>query len=282
MHPLLTARRAARSAARAHHPHLADLHDRVGEARRVDGILHDPDAITIHALLPVDLDALFGPPDPRGAARARLFDAICIDFLRRHPHGRVVTLGVGLGTRHFRLSHLGGHWVGVDSARGLALRARWIRTDADHQHLMGTPTSASWVRALPPGGPDLLLAPGDLGALPPKSLGAFVRRLAGSLPGARLVLDTLSRHVPAALQDVLGPAASVHATPWMPARGWRRGLSTLWGVRLDPRDPGGALPDPSHPSAAPYTATRWTGRTDPLLVQVQFSGQPERGFLAAK
>lgn len=210
---------------RSTHPLLAALHDLVAEARRANGRLRDPDAVAIHALLPVDLDTLFGRPWPLHAARARALDEATMRFLSTHPGAVVVELGAGLSTRCFRTPGAS-RWLAVDRPQRIELRDQFIHEDAVLRHVACAPLNPRWLDALPDR-PTLVLARGVFQTLDPPERTTLARRIADRLPGGTLLFDTL----PWACREPGGPRPrDAHLTPrnarstvaaWLPTAGTR-------------------------------------------------------------
>ncbi|WP_045373469.1 class I SAM-dependent methyltransferase, partial [Mycobacterium kyorinense] len=81
---------------------LLTLGARVGEARRADGIIDDPVAVSLADSIECDF-AKFGRPHQGIALRALAFDIHTRNYLTRHPSATVVALAKGLQTSFWRL-----------------------------------------------------------------------------------------------------------------------------------------------------------------------------------
>jgi hypothetical protein len=84
---------------------LWSLHNRASEAKRPDGILHDPESIYIQSAIDYDFARHFGDPLGSLAARAVEIDRALRSWLDRHPEGIVVSLGEGLETQSRRVDN---------------------------------------------------------------------------------------------------------------------------------------------------------------------------------
>ena len=66
---------------------LWTLHNRATEAKRSDGVIRDPLAVTLFDAIAYDYRK-FGKPNQSHALRARAFDAAAQDYLTTHPKAR--------------------------------------------------------------------------------------------------------------------------------------------------------------------------------------------------
>lgn len=123
--------------------------------------------------------------------RALTFDMVVRDFVRRHPHATILTVGVGLCTRNHRLARRTSatvSWVGVDTEDVLALRARLLPRES--MALVAAPlTDPGWTRHVPQAiGPVLVLAEGVLAHLDGDELRGFLRSTRQSFGGGTELL----------------------------------------------------------------------------------------------
>jgi hypothetical protein len=82
---------------------LWTLNNRATEAKRSDGVIRDPWAVTL--LDTIDYDYLkFGKPNQSHGLRAVAFDAAARDYLTTYPKASVVALAEGLQSMPFSLS----------------------------------------------------------------------------------------------------------------------------------------------------------------------------------
>ncbi|HEX7660731.1 MAG TPA: class I SAM-dependent methyltransferase [Pseudonocardiaceae bacterium] len=125
--------------------------------------------------------------------RAVIFDELTRQFSAEHPHGLVVSAGIGLCTRRQRLAgtvpdSLG--WAGVDQPEVIALRREMLPED-DTVLMGGSLGKPGWAEDLRDAGrPVLVLAEGVIMYLTPEELAAFLttaRTVFG--PGTQLVAD---------------------------------------------------------------------------------------------
>jgi len=134
-----------------------------------------------------------GKPITRGTIhRTVAFDEVTRDFLKRHPNGRVLTLGCGLCTRQARLRDLGGRWVDVDYGEVIALRRSLL--GADHGTLIeGSLTEERVLQeAIAGDGPALVILEGVLMWLKSADVDPLLGFLAKRLPkSSELVFDVI-------------------------------------------------------------------------------------------
>src|SRR5262249_45932143 len=105
---------------------LWTLHNRVSEAKRPDGILHDPDAIRIYDDIDYDFERIFGKADGAHAARAAAIDGVVRQWLGDHPDGFIISIGEGLETQVRRVDNGRMRWLSVDIPEAIQLRERFL------------------------------------------------------------------------------------------------------------------------------------------------------------
>ena len=90
------------------------------EAKRSDGVIRDPWAVTLLDAIDYDYDK-FGRPSQVYALRALEFDATTHAYLTAHPKAAVVALAEGLQTSFWRLDRDGAAseltWYSIDLPR---------------------------------------------------------------------------------------------------------------------------------------------------------------------
>ena len=146
------------------------------EAENVLGRLErlaDPDAPPPEQLALTDRGTMVGT-----VARSKALDARVWDFAERHPDAAVVSVGIGLCTRAWRLACLKGvEWVGVDNPDVIALRRRMLPDDPTR--LVGADLiEPGWFGALDPDRPTIVVAEGVLMYLDRGLVAQFMVRLA--------------------------------------------------------------------------------------------------------
>lgn len=197
---------------------LWTLHNRVGEARRPDGLLRDPKAVEIYEALEYDYEGSFGKAEPSHAIRADFFDNELRAFLDEHPDGVIVNLGEGLETQRFRVAGDEALWLSVDLPDSIAIRERFITPDERHRHLAASALDRSWFNAVPEGRAVYITAQGLLIYFAPEEVERLIVDMAARFPKARLCFD----HIPEWLSRKT-------------LKGWRKGRNYLtpampWGI----------------------------------------------------
>jgi O-methyltransferase involved in polyketide biosynthesis len=81
---------------------LWTLHNRGTEAKRPDGVIRDPWAVTLLDTIEYDYRK-FGKPSQSHGLRAAAFDAATQAYLTTHPKAAVVALAEGLQSSFWRL-----------------------------------------------------------------------------------------------------------------------------------------------------------------------------------
>jgi O-methyltransferase involved in polyketide biosynthesis len=172
---------------------LWTLHNRAAEARRADGVLCDPASIRIHDAIDYDYDRSFGKADGTHAARARLFDQVVGDWLQRHPHGLVVSLGEGLETQALRIDNGEMRWLSVDLPEVIALRERFIPATERRRHFAGSALDRCWMDGIDASEGLCIVAQGLFMYLPAEEIRRLLLDIASRFPDSEIVFDTVPR-----------------------------------------------------------------------------------------
>lgn len=234
---------------------LWTLHNRASEAARPDGVLRDPKCLELHRSIPYDYERSFGSPEPSHAVRSAVFDAALRRFIAQHPNGVIVNLGEGLETQRFRLADCGSVlWISVDLPEAMAVRERFIASDASHVHVASSALDTRWFDAVPADRPVFVSAQGLLMYFAEDDVRRLLQAIAARFAGVELMFDYIpewfarrstsakglwrTKHyrvppmpwgvqrsaLPALLRAWLGPLTIVTHAPYEHPRGWRRGL----------------------------------------------------------
>ena len=127
---------------------LWTLHNRGSEAKRSDGVIRDPWAVTL--LDTISYDYLkFGKPNQSHGLRAVAFDAAARDYLAAHPKASVVALAEGLQTSFWRLDRNGvldeTTWYSIDLPPVMELRDQLLPSDDRIVALAQSALDRSWM-----------------------------------------------------------------------------------------------------------------------------------------
>jgi len=169
---------------------LWTLYNRASEARRLDGILDDPECVRIVDSLGLDLSARFGCPRPTHAVRACAFDGEVRAFCATHRDPVIVNLGEGLETQRFRLADTPAVWVSVDLPDAMDAREQFIVPDHKHLHVRRSVLDHGWMDEVPPGSVHIL-AQGLFMFLTAMQVKSLVRAIGRRFPNAWLTFDTI-------------------------------------------------------------------------------------------
>ncbi|HEX8992050.1 MAG TPA: class I SAM-dependent methyltransferase [Anaerolineales bacterium] len=181
---------------------LVPLACRALESERTDAILHDPWAVDVYNALGADPSFLLG----MGKAdqfvtvmRARQFDKVARDFLKRNPGGLVVDLGCGMDTRFQRLDDGQVNWLGIDLPEVIELRRKYIPDGPRCRTAARSILDVSWLeQAAPPRTPAIFLAEGVFPYFSTAQVKPMILAMAERFPQGELVFDAaspfISRH----------------------------------------------------------------------------------------
>ncbi|CAJ1500156.1 class I SAM-dependent methyltransferase [[Mycobacterium] holstebronense] len=171
---------------------LLTLNARAREARRPDGIIDDPMAISLAESIDFDF-AKFGPTRQDIALRALAFDDQTRQFLRQHPSGTVVALAEGLQTSFWRVSasvpDAAFRWLTVDLPPIVDIRTRLLPASPQVSVCAQSALDYSWMDQVDPDKGVFISAEGLLMYLQPEQSLALIAECARRFPGGRLLFD---------------------------------------------------------------------------------------------
>jgi O-methyltransferase involved in polyketide biosynthesis len=173
---------------------LWTLRNRASEAKRSDGVIRDPLAVTL--LDAIDYDyGKFGRPSQVHALRALAFDAATREYLTTHPKASVVALAEGLQTSFWRLDWAGvaGEvtWYSVDLPPVMALREQLLPRDDRIVEVAQSALDRSWMDRVDDTDGVFITAEGLLMYLDPDDALGLIRDCAARFPGGRMMFDSI-------------------------------------------------------------------------------------------
>lgn len=169
------------------------LHNRATEARRIDGVLVDPDSVRIHEAIDYDFAHHFGSPMGSLAFRAAEIDRALSRWLKSHPDGCVVSLGEGLETQVRRVDNGRMRWLSVDLPDAIRLRERFLLPTGRFRHIAASALNPVWMDAVDPAGGVFVVAQGLLMYLEPEAVRQLLSEIADRFPGADMIFDAVPR-----------------------------------------------------------------------------------------
>lgn len=176
---------------------LIPLFGRAVETARPHGLIRDPKAADIVALIDYDFDKLRRTRTPVGTClRTHLFDDEVREFLRAQPEGTVVEIGCGLNTRFERLDNGRARWFELDLPDSIELRRRFFEDSPRRTMIAASVLDESWLETVAQtGGPWCFVAEAVLIYFEEADVRRVVERLVRRFPGSILVADTTSTRV---------------------------------------------------------------------------------------
>lgn len=173
---------------------LWTLHNRGTEAKRSDGVIRDPWAVTLLDGIGYDYRK-FGKPNQSHALRARAFDAAAIDYLTTHPKASVVALAEGLQTSFWRLARAGVAdeltWYSIDLEPVMALRRQLLPRNDRIIELAQSALDRSWMDQVNTDDGVFITAEGLLMYLEPEDSLSLIADCPARFPGGRLMFDSI-------------------------------------------------------------------------------------------
>ncbi|ORV06416.1 class I SAM-dependent methyltransferase [Mycobacterium celatum] len=171
---------------------LLTLHARVGEARRPDGVIDDPVAISLADSIDFDF-AKFGPLHQGIALRALAFDIHTRSYLQQHPSATVVALAEGLQTSFWRLDaaipDAQFRWLTVDLPPVVDLRTRLLPESSRISMCAQSALDYSWADRVDASDGVFVTAEGLLMYLQPEEALALIGECAKRFPGGQMMFD---------------------------------------------------------------------------------------------
>jgi len=173
---------------------LWTLHNRASEAKRSDGAIRDPWAVTLFDAISYDY-LKFGKPNQSHALRAVVFDAAASAYLTAHPRASVVALAEGLQTSFWRLQRAGVAdeltWYSVDLPTVMALRQKLLPADDRIVPLAQSALDFSWMDRVDDSHGTFITAEGLLMYLEPEDALGLIRDCAARFPGGQMMFDSI-------------------------------------------------------------------------------------------
>jgi O-methyltransferase involved in polyketide biosynthesis len=175
---------------------LWTLHNRGSEAKRSDGVIRDPWAVTL--LDAIDYDyRKFGKPNQSHGLRAVAFDAAARDYLGPHAGASVVALAEGLQSSFWRLERTGvidgSTWYSVDLPPVMDLRRQLLPRDDRIVELAQSALDRSWMDRVDPSRGVFITAEGLLMYLEPADALGLIRDCAARFPGGQMMFDSIPK-----------------------------------------------------------------------------------------
>lgn len=173
---------------------LWTLHNRGTEAKRSDGVIRDPWAVTL--LDSIDYDYLkFGRPNQSHGLRAAGFDIAARTYLTAHPKASVVALAEGLQTSFWRLDRAGvlgeSRWYSIDLPPVIELRRQLLPRDERIVELAQSALDRSWMDRVDDTSGAFITAEGLLMYLEPEDALGLIRDCAARFPGGQMMFDSI-------------------------------------------------------------------------------------------
>jgi O-methyltransferase involved in polyketide biosynthesis len=173
---------------------LWTLHNRASEAKRSDGVIRDPWAVTLFDAISYDYRK-FGKPNQSHGLRAVAFDAAAKAYLTPHPKASVVALAEGLQTSFWRLDRAGVAdqliWYSVDLPPVMALREKLLPGDERIVPLAQSALDRSWMDRVDDSHGVFITAEGLLMYLEPADALGLIRDCAARFPGGQMMFDSI-------------------------------------------------------------------------------------------
>jgi O-methyltransferase involved in polyketide biosynthesis len=173
---------------------LWTLHNRATEAKRSDGVIDDPWAVTLFDSITYDY-LKFGKPNQSHALRAVAFDEQIRAFLTTHPKASVVALAEGLQTSFWRLDAAGVAdeltWYSIDLPPVMALREQLLPHDDRIVAIAQSALDYSWMDRVDASDGVFITAEGLLMYLERDDAVDLIRQCASRFPGGRMMFDSI-------------------------------------------------------------------------------------------
>ncbi|MCV7280308.1 class I SAM-dependent methyltransferase [Mycolicibacterium flavescens] len=175
---------------------LWTLHNRASEAKRSDGVIRDPWAVTLFDSIRYDYRK-FGKPNQSHALRAVGFDTATRRYLAAHPQAEVVALAEGLQTSFWRLERADAlrevTWYSIDLPPVMELRRKLLPREDRVVELAQSALDRSWMDQVDGSEGVFITAEGLLMYLDPDEALDLIRDCAARFPGGAMMFDSIPR-----------------------------------------------------------------------------------------
>jgi O-methyltransferase involved in polyketide biosynthesis len=181
---------------KAQETNLITLYSRVLHSRSPNALLNDPWAEK--ALGQIDHDfTKFKVGRVEGisfAARAKKFDFLTAQFLKKNPISTVLYLGCGLDTRVYRINPSKDvAWYDIDFPEVIDLRKRLFPERKDYFMIGSSLAETNWLRQIPNDRPTLIIAEGVTMYLTEKIMKNLMNGLVDYFPMGEIMFDAHSK-----------------------------------------------------------------------------------------
>lgn len=169
------------------------------ESSSADPLLDDSAATRMVESLDIDVERLghaVRPVQQATALRCALVDRATRAFIDRVPEPTIVTLGVGLCTRYFRVATSRTQWFDIDLPNVAALRESLLPDEPDRRTIAASALDPRWMDEVAgrPTDSILFVIEGLLSYLLPDEVQALTIRLADRFPGSEILAEALGPH----------------------------------------------------------------------------------------
>lgn len=177
---------------------LLPLAARAKEAKYRHPILIDTKAIELMNMLDVDRKKLLANMTRIGihglAYRAKLMDDSIMQFLEKHPVGKILDIGCGLDTTFYRCDNGKASWYDLDLPDSIALREQLLPIpDCRVKYIAKSMLDYSWMDDIGDISKGLFITiPGVLPYFEEEDVKAFLVTIAQRLKGAEIMFDVIS------------------------------------------------------------------------------------------
>jgi O-methyltransferase involved in polyketide biosynthesis len=170
---------------------LWTLHNRASEAKRADTYLHDPECVRIYEAIDHDYSRSFGRPDDSHPMRSKLFDEAVRPWMKAHPGGTVVELGVGLETQFQRCDDGRVRWLCIDVPEAMAVRDRFIKATQRCRHIAKSALDLGWMDEVDAAGGVFVTAQGLFMYFHEQDVRRLLVAVIERFPGVEIMFDVI-------------------------------------------------------------------------------------------
>ncbi len=177
---------------------LLPLAARAKEATYKHPVLIDMKAIELMDMLEVDRKKLLVNMTRIGihglAYRAKLMDDYIMQFLEKHPEGKILDIGCGLDTTFYRCDNGKALWYDLDLPDSIALREQLLSIpDRRVRYIAKSMLDYTWIDDIGDISKGLFITvPGVLPYFKEEDVKSFLVTIAGRLKGAEIMFDVIS------------------------------------------------------------------------------------------
>jgi methyltransferase (TIGR00027 family) len=181
---------------------LMTLYCRYLETQRADAIIKDEKAIELVKKIDFDFSKFNDPTVQSAVAiRSEIIDQVVEQFSRKNPDAIIVTLGAGLCTRFFRVSHSQAQWFELDLPQVKPLWDKLIGESERNKFISCSVLDFSWINVISQALQNsnsqrvLFIAEGLFMYFTEQEVKQVILEIKNHFPGSEIIMEVLGKFI---------------------------------------------------------------------------------------